>query len=89
MERTVYWGIECRTCLERIPLGIRLDSELGDISSFMQPGTFRCVHGHTHNYQLDDVILFPSPGMQATEAGIRKNRRNYKPLDSGEDKLTI
>ena len=38
---------------------------------------FRCVHGLTHNYPSDDVILFPSAGMQATEAEIRKNR-NYR-----------
>ena len=83
-EKLIYWGIQCRKCDETIALGIRLDPDLGDVLSFLKPGTFRCVHGHTHNYHSDDVHFFPPPQTQITKAGILKNRANYKLLDQSE-----
>ena len=79
-EPTVYWGVACRTCCERIAFGIRGDSELGDAMSFLKPGAFQCVHGHKHTYWLDDVIYFED-NSTVTEAGIRRNRASYHLID--------
>ncbi len=84
-ERVTYWGIQCRTCNETVVLGTKLDLRYADFFCFLKPGSFRCVHGHSHNYDSDDVFFLPSSsGIPITEAGIRKNRDNYKLLGSME-----
>ncbi|MGD0942510.1 MAG: hypothetical protein ABR905_22685 [Terracidiphilus sp.] len=78
-EKITNWGIQCRTCNETIVLGTKLDPRYGDFFSFLKPWSFLCVHGHTHNYDSDDVFFFQSSAeMPVTEAGIQKNRANYE-----------
>lgn len=84
-ERITNWGIQCRTCYETIVFGTRLDPRYADFFKFLKPGSFCCLHDHTHNYDSDDVFFFSSsPETPVTEAVIRKNRANYKLLDSSE-----
>jgi len=85
VERITAWGIQCRTCNETIVLGTKLDPHYGDFFSFLKPGSFRCVHGHTHNYDSDDVVFFQTSAVTpVTEAEIEKNRANYELLGSLE-----
>ena len=75
------WGIQCRTCNESILLGTKLDSRYADFLSFLRPGSFRCMHGHTFNYDSDDVCFFSSfQETPETEAEMEKNRANYTRL---------
>jgi hypothetical protein len=83
--RITDWGIQCRTCNETIPLGTRLDPRFADFFAFLKPGSFRCLHGHTHTYDSDDVFFFSSsPETPVTEAGIQGNRANYELLSPPE-----
>jgi hypothetical protein len=75
-EPIPYWGIECRTCHERIVLGIRRHPRYGKIFAFLKPGTFQCAHGHKHNYFRDDLI-FVQPNPPVADAQIEKNRSRY------------
>jgi hypothetical protein len=82
-ERIRSWGIQCRTCSEDIVLGTKSDPRYADFFSFLRPGSFRCVHGHTHTYDSDDVFFFDSSSeTPANVAEILKNRANYLLLTS-------
>jgi len=82
-ERIASWGIQCKTCDENIILGTKHDPRFADFFSFLTPGTFRCVHAHTHIYDSDDVVFFaPSSETPVTEAEILKNRAKYEFLSS-------
>ena len=84
-ERITCWGIQCRTCNESIILGTKLDPRYGDFFSFLKPGSFRCDHDHTHNYDSDDVFFFESSAkVPFEEFEIRKNRANYQLLVPSE-----
>lgn len=76
-DELFHWGIECKTCLEQIALGIRLHPKLGNLYAFRKPGTFRCVHNHKHAYTADDFRFF-RPKPPVTEAGIEENRSRYR-----------
>ena len=85
VERIGIWGIQCRTCHEGIVLGTKADLRFADFFSFLQPASFRCVHGHTHRYDSDDVFFFPSTNKTPADvAEILQNRANYLLLDSPE-----
>jgi hypothetical protein len=85
VDRITDWGIQCRTCHETIVLGTKLDPRYGDFFKFLKPGTFHCIHGHTHSYDSDDVFFFHSPSeTSAKVAEIQKNRANYFLLGSSE-----
>jgi hypothetical protein len=81
-ERITTWGIRCKTCSEDIVLGTKLDPRFADFFSFLKPGSFRCLHGHTHNYDSDDVFFVPFSEAPANEAQILENRANYELLGS-------
>jgi hypothetical protein len=78
------WGIRCRTCDEPVILGSKLDPRYADFFSFLQPGSFSCVHGHTHNYDSNDVFFASSSDTPATEAQKAKNRALYELLSPSE-----
>ncbi|MDR3726814.1 MAG: hypothetical protein P4K86_07225 [Terracidiphilus sp.] len=83
VERITDWGIQCRTCNEAILLGTKIDLRYADFFSFLKPGTFCCMHGHSHSYDSDDVFFFQSSSeTSAKEAEIQKNRANYILLGS-------
>jgi hypothetical protein len=83
--RINFWGIQCRTCHEPIALGTKLDPRTADFFKFLKPGSFRCVHGHNHCYDSDDVFFFLSSARApATGAEIQRNRANYKLVDQAE-----
>jgi len=84
-ERIMSWGIQCRTCSEDIVLGTKSDPRYADFFSFLRPGSFQCVHGHTHNYDSDDVSFFASSSeTTAIIAEILKNRAYYMLLTPKE-----
>jgi len=79
------WGIQCKTCSEDIVLGTKSDPRYADFFSFLRPGSFQCTHGHTHNYESDDVFFFADPWeTPAAASEILKNRANYILLTSKE-----
>lgn len=79
-EPILYWGVECRTCHERIVLGIRLHPRYGKIFDFLKPGTFQCVHCHKHNYFRDDLIFF-QPNPPVADDQIERNRSIFHWID--------
>lgn len=84
VEKISDWGIQCRTCSETIVLGTKLDLRFADFFTFLKPGSFRCVHGHSHNYGSDDLFFASPLETPATEAKILKNRALYELLDTPE-----
>jgi hypothetical protein len=83
-ERITDWGIQCRTCSQIIILGTKLDPRFEDFFKFLRPGSFRCAHNHTHDYDSDDVFFASPSETPATEAEILKNRASYDLLGPPE-----
>ena len=77
-QTPTYWGVQCKTCLEAIVLGIEEDPELGDCLTFLQPGSFACTHGHRHEYDLPDRAEYLEPNGPVTRGGILANRSRYR-----------
>jgi hypothetical protein len=77
-ENTTYWGIQCKTCLENIVLGIEEDAEIGDCLTFLQPGSFACTHGHRHEYDQPDLMHCLDSNGPVTPGGILANRNRFR-----------
>ena len=79
-DETIFWGIQCRTCEEKIVFGIRRHPDYGDAMSFLCAGTFRCKYGHAHKYFSGDLTYFRLPGGFVNLGGIKQNRAAYIPV---------
>jgi hypothetical protein len=80
-DSKIYWGIQCRTCMETIALGRRSDLLHGVGYVLLKPGTFKCVHGHKHTYHSDDLHFF-TPEADISEEALERNRQRYKYLEN-------
>jgi uncharacterized protein YodC (DUF2158 family) len=73
-----YWGIQCKTCSENVVLGIEEETDLGDCLTFLQPGSFVCVHGHRHEYDQPDLVHYLETNGPVNRAEIVANRSRYR-----------
>jgi hypothetical protein len=76
-EEKTYWGIECRTCGEFIPFGIRPSHSSVRAVALPRPGAYECYRGHKHVYFVED-IHFSKGTISVTEAQMEENRAAYK-----------
>lgn len=84
-EPIIYWGIECAICARKIAFGVRLDLRYGYPLTFLKPGTFECIEGHSHAYTIDDLIYFDLNDENVSDTAIQRNREGYRLLNQPGD----
>jgi hypothetical protein len=87
-EPTIYWGIQCTTCLQTIAFGVRGDHSYGFARAFLKPGEFECLRGRSNTYNSDNLHFFKFEEV-ISDAAIQKNRAGYRLLDQPGDTYPI
>jgi hypothetical protein len=76
-DKTTYWGVLCRSCIELIAFDLSPYHSFGPGAASMNPGAIRCAHGHVHIYFPRDFQFFFSD-LPLTDAVIQGNREAYR-----------
>jgi hypothetical protein len=76
-NKTTYWGVLCRSCIELIAFDISPFRSFGAEAASMNPGAIRCAHGHVHIYFPRDYQFFFSD-IPLTDAALQANREAYR-----------